>query len=214
MKTIATINAKGGSGKTTVAIHLAVAAVQQGHNVAVIDLDPQQTARLWSDRRSSPSPVVLQAAPSRLGTELERAADAGADIVLIDAPPRAWLGADNAAREAARVSDLVVVPTRPTILDLEATVTTIDRIGTAGSRMTVVLNGCAARGNDADEAEAMLADRGVEVCPFRIGHRVAFARSLIDGLTAQEVEPRGKAAHEIARVHTFVLRTYLGRGSG
>lgn len=211
MRTIATINAKGGSGKTTVALHLAVAAVQQGHNVAVIDLDPQQTARLWGDRRSSPSPVVLQVAPSRLGAELERAADSGADMVLIDAPPRAWLGADNAAREAARVSDLVVVPTRPTILDLEATVTTVERIGAAAAetRVIVVLNGCAARGSDADEAEAALADRGVEVCPFRIGHRVAFARSLIDGLTAQEVEPKGKAAYEAARVHTFVLRTQV-----
>jgi chromosome partitioning protein len=208
MRTIATINAKGGSGKTTVALHLAVASVQLGHNVAVIDLDPQQTARLWSDRRSSPSPVVLQVAPSRLGAELERAAATGADMVLIDAPPRAWLGADNAAREAAKVSDLVVVPTRPTILDLEATATTIERIGTAiRTRVTVVLNGCPARGRDANEAEAALADRGVDVCPFRIGHRVAFARSLLDGLTAQEVEPRGKAAQEIARVHTFVMRT-------
>ena len=209
MRTIATINAKGGSGKTTVALHLAVAAVHQGHNVAVIDLDPQQTARLWSDRRSSPSPVVLQVAPSRLGAELERAADVGADMVLIDAPPRAWLGADNAAREATRVSDLVVVPTRPTILDLEATVTTIERIGAAGgTRVVAVLNGCPARGRDADEAEAALAERGIEVCPFRIGHRVAFSRSLIDGLTAQEVEPGGKAAYDIARVHTFVLRTH------
>ena len=95
-------------------------------------------------------------------------------MVLIDAPPRAWLGADNAAREAARVSDLVVVPTRPTILDLEATVTTVERIGAAAeTRVIVVLSGCAARGSDADEAEAALVDRGVEVCPFRIGHRVA-----------------------------------------
>ena len=208
MKTIATINAKGGSGKTTITLHLAVASVQQGHNVAVLDLDPQQTARRWGKRRSSPVPVVLQVAPSQLGAELERAVGVGADVVLIDAPPRAWLGADNAAREAARVADLVVVPSRPTILDLEATATTIERIGAvAGTRVVVVLNGCAARGRDADEAEAALADRGVEVCPVRIGHRVAFARSLLGGLTAQEAEPGGRAADEIARVHAFILRT-------
>ena len=59
MHTIAAINAKGGSGKTTLALHLAVAAVQDGHNVVVVDLDPQLTAVNWSQRRSSPEPAVL-----------------------------------------------------------------------------------------------------------------------------------------------------------
>ena len=160
MQTIAVINAKGGSGKTTLALHLAVAAVQEGRNVAVIDLDPQLTAVNWSQRRSSPEPVVLGRAVSQLGAELERVAGLGADVVLIDTPPR-WAGADTAARQAARVADLLVVPVRPTIVDLEATVATLERIQTiTAARVVAVLNGCDARSRDADDAEQALVDRG------------------------------------------------------
>ena len=201
MHTIAVINAKGGSGKTTLALHLAVAAVQDGHNVAVIDLDPQLTAVSWGRRRSSPEPAVIGRAVSQLGAELERIAGLDADVVLIDTPPR-WAGADTAARQAARVADLLVVPVRPTIVDLEAAVATLERIRSASTAPVVaVLNGCAARGRDADDAEEALVDRGVEVCPARIGQRVAFARSLHTGQVAQEVNQVILAAAEIARVH-------------
>ena len=106
MRTIAVCNAKGGAGKTTLALHLAVASVQQGRNVAVVDLDPQLTAVNWSQRRSSRDPVVavLACAVSQVGAELERVAGLGADVVLIDTPPRAWVGADNAALAAAAVN--------------------------------------------------------------------------------------------------------------
>ena len=201
MHTIAIINAKGGAGKTTLALHLAVADVQQGRNVAVLDLDPQGTSAGWGERRGSPAPVVLATAPSRLRAERERVAGAGADVVYLDTPPR-WAGADTAARVAASDADLLVVPVRPSFVDLEATVATLERIqAITAARVVAVLNGCAARGSDADDAEQALADRGVEVCPVRIGQRVVFARSLHTGQTAQELEPSGKAAGEIARVH-------------
>ena len=73
-----------------------------------------------------------------------------------------------------------------------------------GSGVVAVLNGCATMGSDADDAEQALADRGVEVCPVRIGQRVVFARSLHTGQVAQELEPTGKAAAEIARVHAVL----------
>ena len=201
MHTIAIINAKGGAGKTTLALHLAVADVQQGRNVAVLDLDPQGTAAGWGERRGSLAPVVLATAPSRLGAERERVAGAGADVVYLDTPPR-WAGADTAARVAASAADLMVVPVRPSFVDLEATVATLERIqAVTAARVVAVLNGCATRGSDADDAEQALADRGVEVCPVRIGQRVVFARSLHTGQVAQELDPTGKAAAEIARVH-------------
>ena len=74
---------QGGAGKTTLALHLAVADVQQGRNVAVLDLDPQGTAAGWGERRGSSAPVVLATAPSRLGAERERVAGAGADVVYL-----------------------------------------------------------------------------------------------------------------------------------
>ena len=204
MHTIAIINAKGGAGKTTLALHLAVADVQQGRNVAVLDLDPQGTAAGWGERRGSSAPVVLATAPSRLGAERERVAGAGADVVYLDTPPR-WVGADTAARVAASAADLMVVPVRPSFVDLEATVATLERIqAVTAARVVAVLNGCATRGSDADDAEQALVDRGVEVCPVRIGQRVVFARSLHTGQVAQELEPSGKAAGEIARVHAVL----------
>ena len=201
LRIIAVINAKGGSGKSTLALHLAVAASQHGRNVAVLDLDPQQTAARWGERREAPAPAVSAVAPSRLGGELGRIAGAGADMVFLDTPPR-WTGADTAAREAARVAHLVVVPVRPTVADLEATVETLGRMGTVtAARVVVVLNGCLSRGHDADEATAALAARGVDVCAVRIGQRVMFARSLLDGLTAQEVNQVTPAANEVRRLY-------------
>ena len=205
MRTVAVIGMKGGTGKTTLALHLSVAAAEHGH-VAVLDLDPQQSATKWGGRRDSAEPVVLAVPPSRLRQEIERVDGAGADVVFLDTPPRA--GSDNAAQAAARAADLVLLPCRPAILDLEAVAATLDRIrSTTVAPIVAVLNGCASRGQEADQAAEALAGLDVEVCPARLGQRVAFSRSLLDGRTAQEVEPRGRAADEITSVHTFIVGT-------
>ena len=212
MRTIAVAGAKGGVGKTTLAVHLAVAAVQQGRDVVLVDADPQLSAVRWSERRSSSEPVVLGRAVSQLAAEMERIAGFGADVAIFDTPPRAWVGADNAALVAAKLADVVLVPCRPSILDIESTAVSVQRLQAAtAAPVVVVLNGCAHRGREADEAAEALGGLGAQVCPARIGQRVAFARSLLDGRAAQEVEPGGKAADDVLRVHTFCLRTMKGR---
>ena len=212
MRTIAVAGAKGGVGKTTLAVHLAVAAVQQGRDVVLVDADPQLSAVRWSERRSSSEPVVLGRAVSQLAAEMERIAGFGADVAIVDTPPRAWVGADNAALVAAKLADVVLVPCRPSILDIESTAVSVQRLQAAtAAPVVVVLNGCAHRGREADEAAEALGSLGAQVCPVRIGQRVAFARSLLDGRAAQEVEPGGKAADDVQRVHTFCLRTMKGR---
>ena len=212
MRTIAVAGAKGGVGKTTLAVHLAVAAVQQGRDVVLLDADPQLSAVRWSERRSSSGPVVLGRAVSQLAAELERIAGVGADVAIVDTPPRAWVGADNAALVAAKLADVVLVPCRPSILDIESTAVSVQRLQAAtAAPVVVVLNGCAHRGREADEAAEALGGLGAQVCPARIGQRVAFARSLLDGRAVQEVEPGGKAADDVQRVHTFCLRTMKGR---
>ena len=212
MRTIAVAGAKGGVGKTTLAVHLAVAAVQQGRDVVLVDADPQLSAVRWSERRSSSEPVVLGRAVSQLAAEMERIAGFGADVAIVDTPPRAWVGADNAALVAAKLADVVLVPCRPSILDIESTAVSVQRLQAAtAAPVVVVLNGCAHRGREADEAAEALGGLGAQVCPARIGQRVAFARSLLDGRAAQEVEPGGKAADDVQRVHMFCLRTMKGR---
>ena len=201
MKTIALISQKGGSGKTTLTLHLAVASAQTGRNTAIIDLDPQASAANWSDRRSTELPVVLSAHASRLSREITRVKETGGDILYLDTAPHS----DSAALKAAEVSDLVLIPCRTAILDLEAITNTLHFLSTTGTPACVVLNGVAPLGQDANQAAAALADFGVEVCPVRLGNRVAFARSLITGQAAQEVEPRGKAAVEIERLHECII---------
>ena len=180
MRTVALVSMKGGSGKTTAAVHIAVQAAQQGLNVALIDTDPQQSAARWGDRRAADLPVVLTVPPSRLAAELQRCADAGTDLAIIDTPPRA--GSDNAAQVAARVADLVLLPCRPSVLDVEAVAVTAARVrAVTAAPVVAVLNGCATRGQDADQVAAALAGVDVQVAPVRIGQRIVLARSLLAG---------------------------------
>ena len=125
----------------------------------------------------------------------------GGEMLYVDTAPHS----DSAALEAARTADLVLIPCRPAILDLEAITNTLAFLRTTGTPVLVVLNAIAATGQDARQAEEALSAHQVETCPVRLGRRVAFARALIAGQAAQEFEPKGKAAREIARLHTFVL---------
>ena len=200
MKTIAIVSQKGGSGKTTLALHLAVASAVEGRNTAVIDLDPQASSANWSDRRTAEVPVVLSAHASRLRQEIQHVRDIGGEMIYVDTAPHS----DSAALEAARIADLVLIPCRPAILDLEAITNTLAFIRTTGTPTLVILNAIAATGQDAAQAEEALLAHDVETCPVRIGRRVAFTRALLCGQCAQEYEPFGKAALEVRRLHDFI----------
>src|SRR4051794_28753291 len=92
MKTIALVAQKGGTGKTTIAVSLAVEAAGQGLSVVVIDLAPQASACRWSDRRGEDAPAVIDAQPSRLPQALAKAAQAGVDLAIVDTPARVEQG--------------------------------------------------------------------------------------------------------------------------
>ena len=144
---------------------------------------------------------MLSAHASRLRQEIERVREIGGEMLYVDTAPHS----DSAALEAATVADLVLIPCRPAILDLEAINNTLNFLRTTATPVLVVLNATAATGHDAHEAEAALIAHQVETCPVRLGRRIAFARALVAGQAAQEFEPNGKAAHEIQMLYTFVL---------
>ena len=115
MFTISLIGQKGGVGKTTIALGLAVAAARSGNATAIIDLDPQASAAKWKDRRAEENPTVVSAQASRLKQVLDSARTGGVDFAFIDTAGRK----DDSALSAARASDLVLIPTRPNILEVE-----------------------------------------------------------------------------------------------
>ena len=203
MDVIAIVAQKGGTGKTTLAVSLAVAAERDGHTVAIVDLDPQASVSGWGDRRRAESPVVVSAQPARLPNILQAAEAQGADLVLIDTPPRS----EQAAMAAAKAGQHVLIPCRPAVYDLETVTTTLELVRfSGGGPATVVLNGVPARGRKKDQATEVLESLGVAVCPASLGHRVAFDYAGGIGLSAQEYEPKGKAAQEIELVYHFMCQ--------
>ena len=203
MKTVAIISQKGGAGKTTVAIHLAVAAEQRGLRTAVFDLDPQASATSWSDRRNNPRPAVVAAQPPRLANLLEQAAAQSADLVLIDSAPNA----DAASLAAARVADLILIPCRPAAFDLDAIGTTLNLATLAGKPAWVVLNAVSPHGKLGEEAAVALRQGGVQVAPLTVHHLVAFAHAVNDGRTAQEYDPKSRAATEVDTLFRWLTKT-------
>ena len=206
MKTIALISQKGGAGKTTLALHLAVGWQQAGQNVAVIDLDPQASAANWGDRREEALPVVRSAHASRLEQELRAVQAAGGEIVILDTAPHS----DAVILGATKAADLVVIPCRPSILDLEALAGTLELVSITGVPVLAVLNSVIPNISDSDRAEEAIEKLGATICPVRISRRVAFSRALISGLTAQEYEPHGKAAEEIQALFRLIAEQVSG----
>ena len=136
MRTIAVISQKGGAGKTTLAIHLAAEGASRGLRTLLIDLDPQASAARWADRRGDRAPDVSSEHPGRLVAALAAAKEQGYALAIVDTAPHA----DQAALTAARAADHVVVPCRPSILDLDAIGATIDLCQIARRPAVVVLN--------------------------------------------------------------------------
>ena len=199
MQVVSVIAQKGGTGKTTLCLGTACAAAADGLSTVVVDLDPQATAASWSDRRDMPSPAVVSAQPPRLGRILEAAAAQGVDLAVLDTAPRAEQGAIAAARAA----HLVLVPCRPAVYDIETVATTVDLVRAVARDvpMLCVLNGVPPRGPRQGQARTVLAHMGVHVCDASIGLRAAIDYAAAAGRSAQEYEPRGKAAAEMSTVY-------------
>ena len=203
MKTIALIAQKGGTGKTTLTLCLAVAAEQDGLNTLIVDLDPQATACNWGDRRQSESPLVIDAQPARMPQALDRARSGGINLVVIDTPARS----EQAALAAAELADLIIIPCRPQRFDLETIGNTRKLIAMAGTKpVLVVLNAIPARGDRQQQARQAIEAMELPVCPIALGNRAAFGDASIIGQTALEFEPSGKAAEESRQFYKYVSR--------
>jgi chromosome partitioning protein len=200
MKIIAVISQKGGAGKTTLAVNLAVAAELQDVPTVLIDLDPQSSAKTWHDIRvNKEAPFVVSSQASRLEEVIGASRANGAELVIIDTAPHS----ESTALSAARAADLVLIPCRPAILDLKAIGTSGDLVALAKKEAVVVLNAVPHQGKLAEEAEEAVRSYGLTVAPVKLTQRAAYVHSLTGGQAAQEFEPDGKAAQEISELYTW-----------
>lgn len=212
MFTISVVGQKGGTGKTTTVLGLAVAATSAGHDVAVIDLDPQATAANWKDRREGENPPVVSAQASRLQPTLDAARNAGVEYAFIDTAGRS----DDSALKAARAADLVLIPSRPNIVEVETFPQVNDLLRLAGGPPAfVLLNGIhptAGKNSIAEVHEGIRELYGLTVCPVHLCQRSAYAEAMTTGRVPQELDPDGKAGDELRRLFEFVFEFVNTRG--
>lgn len=210
MKTIAIIGQKGGTGKTTLSTGLAVAASLAGFSSVIIDLDPQTNSANWKDRRQGDDgPAVVSIQVGRLRQTLEAARENGAAFVFLDTPGKS----ETAAIEAAKAADLVLIPARRQVFDLETLAAVRDVLALAGNpAAAVVINGAHPNSrNPAEEARQMIGDAfGLPVAPVALSQRAAYADAPASGQTAQELDPAGKAAIELQGLFEFVRKSTSG----
>ena len=205
MKTLAIISQKGGSGKTTLAVHMAVCAIRQNLHTAIIDIDPQGSAYDWYLSREEENELnAVKASAGQLAALLKQAKAGGADFVIVDTAPHS----DSAAAMTAQLADFVIIPCRPARFDLKAISSTEEILKLAKTPAAVVING-APRGKLANEAREALESQGFTVLNPVLQHRAAYGHAVVDGRSVHEYEPEGKAAEEIDELFAC-LRKILG----
>jgi len=201
MKTLALLARKGGAGKTTLALHMAVIAQEGGLRVVLADCDPQRSAGDWWRARQSEQPALVETDAERLRDVIPAAAADGVDLLVVDTRP----SVERDAVEVARLADFILIPTRPSILDLRAIGGTVEVVKATRTPAAIVLNNCPPDRGFGTAALTSEARRGLEayglpIAPVSVTQRVALAYALIDGRAVTEFESEGKAAAELRRL--------------
>lgn len=206
MRVVAVASRKGGSGKTTVAGHLSVEAERAGYGpVGLVDIDPQGSLAEWWNARQAQTPAYIQTSVSELFEDVERAREAGLELLVLDTPPALTSRVAN----AIRIADIILIPTRPSPHDLSSIGATVELVEHLGKPLVFVLNGATPRARITAESLTLLSQYG-PLAPTIIHHRVDFAASMTDGRTVMEIGGASKAAGEIGELWRYVSHRLYG----
>jgi len=198
MKVIAVLNQKGGSGKTTIATHLARALQMDGADVLLVDSDPQGSARDWSAAREDQPLTVVGIDRPTIDRDVKNVARK-VDFVVVDGAPQA---ADLAV-SAIKAADFILIPVQPSPYDIWATSDLVELVKqrieiTDGKLQAAFVVSRAIKGTriSGEVAEA-LAGYELPILNTRITQRVSYPSTAAVGMTVLEAEPEGDAAAEI-----------------
>jgi len=201
VQVVSLVTQKGGSGKTTLAVNLAVAAIRTGRRTLVLDLDPQGTAEAWYQDRESDEPRLVRLEAADLPRALDLARRQHFALAFVDTPGRDA----PAVATAIRHSDFCLVPCRPTPPDMKAQPATVATIRRLARPFAFVLTQTPPRGFRIREAQQGLAVLG-PVAPVPVVARSVYQDAQGAGLGVVEYEPAGKAAEEIGRLWDWLRR--------
>ena len=205
-KVITIAQQKGGTGKTTLAVHLALAFIKY-HNlkIAIIDTDPQGSLGKWfmirTEKNISNKNLTFKTA-SLWGAQYEsKSLKKDHDIVIIDTPPKI----ESDARPAIEAADLVLIPVAPSHVDFWATEAIIDIAKKAKRKILIQINRANHRSKLISETLEYINSLKVKATDTLIGHRQIFVSSMGIGKTAVEKQRSGKAIEEIKDISNQIL---------
>ncbi len=200
MQVLAFASQKGGSGKTTLAAHVAVQAQHMGAGpVALIDADPQGSLADWWNERALPTPLFAHSSVASMPDDLERMREAGVELLVVDTPP----AITSVIGDVVSIADLVVVPTRPSPHDLRSIGATAALVERFGKPLIFVVNGATPRARITLEAVFALSQHGT-VAPAVIHQRIDFAASMIDGRTVMELPTDSRSKGEVGQLWEYL----------
>lgn len=210
MKIVAIASQKGGVGKSTIAVHLAVAASNEGKNVIIVDIDPHsQTSSEWATERGIrglDKPVVLQSHADEIKDLKKQAKKEGYDLMIIDCPPYV----DDVVGTVTKLADFTLIPVQPRFPDMRTLLRVIEGVH---KPYAVILNGCQAKINGIEssktrEARTLIEEANITICPHSIVRRESFADSLNSGASVHEFDLHGKSALEIDSIWRWLQEVY------